>query len=103
MDQILDELRRHYKEWNRTWKQEKETRHEEWECQRSYADRGTLFEENLKNRIKWEKHKKRKEWEKYRIQIENTLFAPMSIKEKRSFYRHLIRLNKKRIQSLNKV
>jgi hypothetical protein len=97
MEQILDELRRHYKEWNQTWKQEREKRHEEWECQRSYADRGTSFEENLRNRIEWEKRKKRKEWKKYRTQIENTLLAPMSREEKVSLYRRLNRLNKKRI------
>lgn len=95
---LLDEMLHHYKEWNKTWKQEKEKRHEEWECQRSYADRGTSFEENLKNRIVWEKCKKRNEWNKYRKQVENKLFAHMSIEEKTSLYRHMIRLNKKRIR-----
>ena len=94
--QIYEEFISLYKEWNKKWKQGQMLRHEDWERRRTYADRCiTSYEQNLKNRINWERCKKQREWDKYKIIIEKRLFSNMSEEEKKSVYKDITKRRKR--------
>ena len=92
-----DEFRQLCKDWNKQWRHDQETRHEEWEARRSYADRvNTSFEENLRKRIEWERGKKLREWKQCRLSIEKRMLANMTREEKVALYNYVRRKRSKR-------
>ncbi len=92
-----EEFKQLCKEWHKTWKQNQEIRHEEWEQRRTYANRSnTTFEENLRARIEWERCKKLREWRQYRLTIEKRMLANMTREEKNALYRYVKRKRRER-------
>jgi len=92
--QKVKEFNRLCHNWNIQWKNEQMLRHENWEMRRSLLDRQTTsYEENLYNRIKWEKEKKHREWTKYRLSIEKKLLSNMSKEEIKSLRKYINKIN----------
>jgi hypothetical protein len=92
--QKVNEFKKIYHNWNREWKNEQIIRHENWEMRRSWIDRQTTsYEENLYNRIKWEKEKKQREWTQYRLIIEKNLLSNMNKKEIESLRKYIHKIN----------
>ena len=92
--QKVEEFNKIYHNWNRQWKNEQSIRHENWESRRSWVDRQTTsYEENLYNRIKWEKEKKQREWTQYRLIIEKNLLSNMNKKEIESLRKYIHKIN----------
>lgn len=95
--QKLEEFNKIYYNWNRQWKNEQSIRHENWESRRSWIDRQTTtYEENLYNRIKWEKEKKQREWTQYRLIIEKNLLSNMSKEEIISLRKYINKINRQK-------
>jgi hypothetical protein len=87
---LYEEFKQLCKEWNKKWRQDQETRHEEWEARRSYADRAnTSFEDNLRRRVAWERAKKLREWKQYRLSIEKRMLANMTREERTALYNYV--------------
>jgi hypothetical protein len=92
--QKVKEFNRLSHNWNIKWKNEQMLRHENWEMRRSWLDRQTTsYEENLYNRIKWEKEKKYREWTKYRLIIEKQLLSNMTTEEIKSLRTYINKIN----------
>jgi hypothetical protein len=92
--QKVKEFNRLSHNWNIKWKNEQMLRHENWEMRRSWLDRQTTsYEENLYNRIKWEKEKKYREWTKYRLIIEKQLLSNMTTEEIKSLLTYINKIN----------
>ena len=95
--QKVNEFKKIYHNWNREWKNEQIIRHENWESRRSWIDRQTTsYEDNLYNRIKWEKEKKHREWTQYRLIIEKNLLSNMNKKEIESLRKYIRKINRQK-------
>ena len=92
--QKVNEFKKIYHTWNKEWKNKQLLRHENWESRRSWIDRQTTsYEQNLYNRIKWEKEKKQREWTQYRLIIEKNLLSNMNKNEIESLRKYIRKMN----------